>query len=267
MVLGDEYAANIAETVTHADLLRRFRSARPSVEHLMDYIPRIKPRLYSIASSPSESADSIALCIVVDDWTTPSGVYKRGLASNYLTHQTPAGEDRVVAKVNAGVVAMPSRHEVPMVMAGLGTGLAPLRGMVRDRAFAIGQGQISQQDAGDMALYFGARYRRNEFLYESEWEQFHDGGRGPLTHLRTAFSRDQSHKIYIQDKIMEDPELIHDYLVNQKGYFYACGSSAVQDLKHYVAKCIATVGQMPEDEAADYVTKMMIENRYCIESW
>ena len=97
--------------------------------------------------------------------------------------------------------------------------------------------------------------------------QFHDGGRGPLTHLRTAFSRDQSHKIYIQDKIMEDPELIHDYLVNQKGYFYACGSSAVQDLKHYVAKCIATVGQMPEDEAADYVTKMMIENRYCIESW
>lgn len=98
---GDEYAANVAETVSHADLLRRFRSARPSVEHLMDYIPRIKPRLYSIASSAAESPDSIALCIVVDDWTTPSGEYKRGLASNYLTHKTPMGGDHVVAKVCA----------------------------------------------------------------------------------------------------------------------------------------------------------------------
>jgi len=265
---GDEYLANIAETVTHSDLLKRFRSARPSVEHLMDYIPRIKPRLYSIASSPNESPDSIALCIVVDDWTTPSGVYRRGLASDYLTHRLPGtATERVVAKVNAGVVAMPSTHTVPMVMAGLGTGLAPLRGMVRDRSFAVQQGEISQQDAGDMTLFFGARYRRNEFLYESEWEDFHDGGRGPLTHLRTAFSRDQEHKIYIQDRIMEDPELIYEYLVNQKGYFYACGSSAVQDLKHYVAKCIAKAGSMTEEDAAQYVTEMMIENRYCIESW
>merc|ERR1712096_214028 len=177
------------------------------------------------------------------------------------------GKQQVVAKVNAGVVAMPTTHTVPMVMAGLGTGLAPLRGMVRDRAWAIDNDATNGEKVDDMALYFGARYRANEFLYESEWEQFHDGGKGPLTHLRTAFSRDQAHKIYIQDKIMEDPELIHEYLVNQKGYFYACGSSAVQNLKHNVAQCIAKVGKMKDDEAEAYVTQMMIENRYCIESW
>merc|ERR1712244_14984 len=104
-------------------------------------------------------------------------------------------------------------------------------------------------------------------VQDIERMNFHNNGKGPLTHLRTAFSRDQEHKIYIQDKIMEDPELIYEYLVNQNGYFYACGSSAVQDLKGYVAECIAKVGNMSEEDAAQYVTQMMIENRYCIESW
>jgi len=267
-ISNEAYKANIAETKTHADLLKEYPSARPSIEHMIDYIPRIKPRLYSIASSPNEKPDNIALCIVVDDWTTPSGVYKKGLCSNYLTGQLPEQNNKVIAKVNAGVVAMPTTHGVPMVMAGLGTGLAPLRGMVRDRVWTINNDEDARKGGiGEMALYFGARYRKNEFLYENEWEEFHNGGKGPLTHLRTAFSRDQEHKIYIQDKIMEDPELIYDYLVNKKGYFYACGSSAVQDLKHYVAKCIAKVGNMSEEEGAAYVTQMMIENRYCIESW
>jgi len=260
---NEEYKENVAATKDHFDLLREYSSCRPSIEHLIDYIPRIKPRLYSIASSPNECPDAISLCIVVDDWTTPQNVYKRGLCSDYLTHQI--SDNQVIAKVNAGVVAMPDTHSKPMVMAGLGTGLAPLRGMVRDRVWAINNGEAD--DAGDMALYFGARHRKDEFLYESEWEEFHNGGSGPLTHLRPAFSRDQSHKIYIQDKIMEDAEVIFDYLVNQKGYFYACGSSAVQDLKVYVAKCIQKVGNMSEEDATQYVTQMMIENRYCIESW
>ena len=139
----------------------QYPSARPSIEHMIDYIPRIKPLLYSIASSLNESPDSITLCIVWDG-------------------QRPSLCD------------------------------------------PIWRGQSER--SGDMALFFGALYRANEFLYESEWEQFHDSGRGPLKHLRTVFSRDQKDKVYIQDRIMEDPELIYEYLVNQKG------SSAVQDL-------------------------------------
>ena len=79
----------------------------------------------------------------------------------------------VVGKVNAGVVAMPETHDSPMVITGLGAGLPLLRGMVRDCVHA------TNTDAGPMALYFGARYRKNEFLYESEWEEFHNGGKGP----------------------------------------------------------------------------------------
>ena len=68
-----------------------------------------------------------------------------------------------------------------------------------------------------------------------------NNGNGALKHVRTSFSRDQEKKIYIQDRILEDPELIYEYLVNQKGYFYGCSCSAVNDLKKYIAQCIEKV--------------------------
>lgn len=88
-----------------------------------------------------------------------------------------------------------------------------------------------------------------------------------MKHLGTAFSRDQDRKIYIQDKIMAEPDMIYDYLVNQNGYFYACGSSAVQNLKKNVAECLSIGGKMSAEDGEQYVTQMMIEGRYCIESW
>eukprot|EP00494_Astrolonche_serrata_P030728 UN30996 len=81
----DKYREYSNETMTHFDLLKQFQSAKPSVETLIDYIPRIKPRLYSIASSPNMDPDQIHLCVIVDDWQTPSGRYQKGLCSDYLT--------------------------------------------------------------------------------------------------------------------------------------------------------------------------------------
>lgn len=86
------YQYNIRNTITHADLLEKFGSARPSIGHLIDFIPRIKPRLYSIASSPNEQPDHIALCVVVDDWMTPdTNMQRKGLCSHFLTLQSRNG--------------------------------------------------------------------------------------------------------------------------------------------------------------------------------
>ena len=70
-------------------------------------------------------------------------------------------------------------------------------------------------------LYFGAQYERSEFLYWDEFKEYLS--KGVLTHLKTAFSRDQAKKIYIQDKIDEDPQLVYDLMVKQGGSFYMCG--------------------------------------------
>lgn len=88
----------IKETTTYADLMLRFKSAMPSIEYMAQYINPIKPRLYSIASHPDIVGDQIHLCIIADDWKTPSGKYQKGLCSNYL-RDLKAGSDKVVGKL------------------------------------------------------------------------------------------------------------------------------------------------------------------------
>jgi len=261
-------------TVTHVDLLKRFSSAKPSIDYLLDYVPKIKPRLYSIASSPNVHPDEIHMCIIQDDWMTPTknikhnpfgenGRYQAGLCSTYLKdfEETAKSGRLINCKVNAGVVTMPDHHENPMIMCGLGTGIAPIRGMIMDRVWANEQGQKT----GEMALFFGARYAKQEWLYEQQWMDLKK--RGLLKEIHPAFSRDQKHKIYCQDRIMEQGSWVSDWMVNKNGSFYACGSGAVNELKFYVAKAIAKEEDMGEDEALKMVEKMQIEGRYNIEAW
>jgi len=226
--------------------------------------------------------DEIHMCIIQDDWNVPkeeqlkdiAGRYQAGLCSTYLkstgvgapkgntdlmTH--PVEYPKVVAKVNAAAVNVPPDHTAPMIMAGLGTGLAPIRGLVQDRVQAHQKGE----KVGPMAVLFGARYRASEWLYQEEWEDLEK--QGLITHLLPAFSRDQKQKIYVQTKIQENPDMIYDYLVKQKGTFYACGSGAVNDLKFYVADIWAEKEGITKDEALAKITQLQIEGRYNIEAW
>eukprot|EP00497_Spongosphaera_streptacantha_P006053 TRINITY_DN985_c0_g1_i9.p1 TRINITY_DN985_c0_g1~~TRINITY_DN985_c0_g1_i9.p1 ORF type:complete len:569 (+),score=131.65 TRINITY_DN985_c0_g1_i9:1381-3087(+) len=282
---GDDFYRDFGKaTANHMDLLKRYQSAKPSVEYLIDYVPKIKPRLYSIASSPNMTPDEIHMCIIQDDWNTPksekndlgpiAGRYQAGLASTFLktTGEAPlignstlmhhrTNYPKVVCKVNAAAVNVPADHTKPLVMAGLGTGLAPIRGLVQDRVKAHNDGQ----QVAPMAVLFGARYRASEFLYEEEWEDLVN--KGLITHLLPAFSRDQKHKIYVQDKIKENPDMVYEYLIEKGGTFYACGSGSVNDLKFHVADVIAAKEGITKDEALARLTQMQIEGRYNIEAW
>lgn len=104
-----------------------FPSTIPDLDYLAQYIPPVKPRLYSIASHPDFVGDQIQLCIVVDDWTTPSKKYRRGLCSDYLT--TIKKGDNVCAKMYPASI-VPPVHAMPVYMIGLGTGIAPLRAAI-----------------------------------------------------------------------------------------------------------------------------------------
>jgi len=79
----------IKETTTFADLFLKFPSTVPKLDYMVQYIPPIKPRLYSIASHPSFVGDQIHLCVICDDWTTPKKVFREGLCSNYLKDLDP----------------------------------------------------------------------------------------------------------------------------------------------------------------------------------
>jgi len=254
------------ETVTYADLLKKFPGAKMSLEYLVDYVPRIKPRLYSIASSQEMHENMLHLCIVKEDWTTPGGIYRHGLSTGYLKNLS-LGEkpDFVATRVNAAGITIPDTHRPPIIMVGLGTGLAPFRAFIEDREVA----RIRGEEIGPMALFFGARYRATDFTYGSELEDYHSSGKGVLTNLVTAFSRDQKHKIYVQNRIAENPQLVYDYLVKEKGYFYLCGpaGNVPPAVRQAVCDAIVLCGGHTAEEADKMVTEMQIEGRYNVEAW
>merc|ERR1719326_2559590 len=135
--------------------------------------------------------------------------------------QKPDVRDTFIAgNIVAGGVHIPPHHRDPFIMVALGTGIAPLRAMLQERDVFQKRGE----EVGPMALYFGVRNSSNEYTYgKEELEPWHDGGNGLLTHLRPAFSRDQAQKVYVQDKIKEDSELLVDWFMNKNGHLYLCG--------------------------------------------
>ncbi|CAG8591826.1 4235_t:CDS:2, partial [Dentiscutata heterogama] len=187
-----EFKRRVADTITYAELLYEFSSARPPVEDLVQMIAPIKPRHYSIASAQSVHPNSVHLLVVTVDWVTSTGKKRFGQCTRYLSGLKVG--TRVVVSIKPSVMKLPPRDTQPVIMAGLGTGMAPFRAFIEERAYRKSQGI----EVGPMILYFGSRNRSMEYLYGEELEAYH--AEGLLTHLRLAFSRDQPHKVYIQHK-------------------------------------------------------------------
>jgi len=255
----------VGETLHYWDVLKMFPNAQVPLEYLIDFVPTIKPRLYSIASSQEMRGENLHLCVVGDDWTTPSGVYRHGNCTQYLK-DLPVGSD-LLAKVNPAAIQMPPDQSTPMVMVGLGTGYAPFRAFMEERKHLR---DTNGENVGPMALFFGARYEATEFLYQtggySEIDDFKKSD--ILTELHTAFSRDQDYKIYVQDRMNEQSKLLYDYLFKGNGYFYLCGPSGpLVPVRNAVVQSLVQHGGMTQDEANKYVTNMQITGRYNVEVW
>ncbi|KAJ3082072.1 hypothetical protein HK102_001940 [Quaeritorhiza haematococci] len=244
------------ETVTYAGLLERFPSAHPSVSDLIRLVPHIKPRHYSIASSMNMHPDSVHLLVVLVNWTTPSGASRTGQCTRYLS-QLPINSSLVVT-IKSSVMKLPPSPMQPVIMAGLGTGMAPFRAFIEERAYQKSLGI----PVGPMILYFGSRHRAMEYLYGEELEAYHADG--TLTHLRLAFSRDQKKKVYIQHKLDEDSEVVKEYMLEREGAFYLCGPTwPVPDVKDALVKAFG--GVLGKVKAEEYLEDLKEEERYILE--
>ncbi|WEW58257.1 sulfite reductase [NADPH] flavoprotein component [Emydomyces testavorans] len=219
------------DTVTYADILQEFPSAHPSFHNLIKIVNPMKRREYSIASCQKVTPNSVALMIVVVDWIDPRGRTRYGQASYYLSKLKPGAT--VTVSVKPSVMKLPPKSTQPIIMAGLGTGLAPFRAFVQHRALEKAQGK----DIGSVLLYMGSRHQREEYCYGEEWEAYQAAG--VITLLGRAFSRDQHHKIYIQDRMRETlPEITQAYL-QEEGAFYLCGPTwPVPDVTNVLEEAI-----------------------------
>jgi len=247
------------ESMTIAEVLLEFTSARPSWPELVEIVGTIKPRHYSIASSMNMHPDSVHLLVVDHTWVTPQGKLRRGQCTRYL--QGLHKGDTVTVSVKPSIMKLPASHSTPIVMAGLGTGMAPFRAFLQERLY---QQQVNKVDIGEMVLYFGSRSSREEYLYGEELEAYL--AMGTLTHVGLAFSRDQAHKIYIQHKIREDGPLLWRLLHAQRGTFYLCGPTwPAGDVQDAITANLEKEGTWSAQRAIDEVMAMKAAERYILE--
>jgi len=250
----DAFKALVAETATVADVIHRFPSARPPVHDLLAIVPPIKPRHYSIASSQRMHPTQVHLLVVTVEWQDPQERRRMGHCTRYLDALRPG--DTAVVSIKPSVMKLPRDHRAPVVMAGLGTGMAPFRAFIEERAVLKRQGV----DVGPMMLYFGSRNRANEYLYGDELEAYER--EGVLTRQRLAFSRDQRRKVYIQHLMNEDGKELASMLLEGGGSFYLCGPTwpegPVQDA---MEAAFATSGR----DGGEVVQAMKEDERYILE--
>lgn len=220
------------DTVTYADVLLEFSSAHPSFHDIVRIVSPMKRREYSIASCQKVTPHTVALMIVVVGWVDPKGRDRFGQATRFLEKLKVGAA--VTVSVKASVMKLPALSTQPLIMAGLGTGLAPFRAFVQHRAWEKEQGKA----IGDVLLYMGSRHQREEYCYGEEWEAYQDAG--VITLLGRAFSRDQAQKIYIQDRMRQTMDEIIQAYLKEEGAFYLCGPTwPVPDVTSVLEDAIA----------------------------
>ena len=249
----DSDGDGVPEGLEILDLLTMFPSARPRVEDFVAALAPIRPRLYSISSSPKMYPDEVHLTVGVVRYLNKQGRQCKGVASTYLADRMRPGQKAKVFVQPSHGFAPPQDGNTPMIMVGPGTGIAPFRAFVQDR--------VASGAPGRNWLIFGDQKRDQDFLYGEEIEEWML--RGALTRLDTAFSRDQTQKVYVQHRMIEKAREIWAWL-QDGAHFYVCGDAKrmAKDVDAALKQIVAIQGGMSDEEAATYVAEMSKSKRY-----
>jgi len=241
-----------------ADALMEFGTGI-GLDGIYTVVPPIKARMYSIASSYRAINGLVDLLVVQHEWDTKDGGRKAGLCSSFIRDLRPG--DKVTAGIHSGTFHLPNSEDVPMVMAGLGTGLAPFRSFIQERAIAL----KDRNRTGDMLVFYGCRHRSKDYAFGNELEEFHRNG--VITTLAPAFSRDQAEKIYIQNRIREHGASIYKALVIDKGHFYLCGQAGhmASQIEDSLIDAFCIGGGVPVEEARNLIEVLRSEKRFSTE--
>ncbi|HLP78777.1 MAG TPA: flavodoxin domain-containing protein, partial [Candidatus Paceibacterota bacterium] len=172
------------------DLLLAHPTVRFTPIEFVGLMKKLNPRLYSISSSPKAHAGQVHITVNVVRYESLARG-RKGVCSTFLADRLPASESVPIFLHSNKNFRPPQNHDAPMIMVGPGTGIAPFRGFLHERA-AIGA-------KGRNWLFFGDQRSATDFMYRDELEILQRAE--TLTRLDTAFSRDQTEKIYVQDRM------------------------------------------------------------------
>lgn len=230
----------------------RFSPAQLDAEALIGLLRPLTPRLYSIASSQAEVESEVHVTVGVVRYEI-EGRARAGGASSFLADRVEEdGEVRVFIEHNDNF-RLPANPETPVIMIGPGTGIAPFRAFMQQRAADGAQGKNW--------LFFGNPHFTEDFLYQVEWQSYVK--EGLLTRIDLAWSRDQQQKVYVQDKLREQGAELWRW-INDGAHIYVCGDAnrMAKDVEHTLLEVIAEYGAMDAEAADEFLSELRVERRY-----
>ncbi|OBA58521.1 sulfite reductase subunit alpha [Mycobacterium sp. 1100029.7] len=233
------------------DVLDLIRLGQLTIDDVVDTLRPLQSRDYSIASSPLVHPDHVHLTVATVRYAAGDRQYG-GVASTFLAERG----DKVRVQLRPNHSFRLPGADVPIIMIGPGTGIAPFRGFLQERQ-AIGA-------AGRSWLFFGDRRRHCDFLYDDELGAFLRSG--TLTRLDLAFSRDGmagSPKQYVQQRMWENSTEIFSWL-QEGASVYVCGDAErmAKDVDAVLRGIVARCGGMDDAAAHAYVSDLMKNHRY-----
>ena len=240
-----------AATTPIVDMVR-FSAAQLDAEALISLLRPLTPRLYSIASSQAEVESEVHVTVGVVRYDV-EGRARTGGASGFLADRVEEdGEIRVFIEHNDNF-RLPANPETPVIMIGPGTGIAPFRAFMQQRA--------ADEAPGKNWLIFGNPHFTEDFLYQVEWQRYVK--EGVLNRIDLAWSRDQKEKIYVQDKLREQGAELWRW-INEGAHIYVCGDATrmARDVEQALLEVIAEFGGMDTETADEYLSELRVERRY-----
>ena len=245
------------------DLLEEFPACELPFEVYLELLPPLRPRYYSISSSQlaDEKICSITVAVIESTARSGRGIFA-GVCTNYLSQQEKDSVIYAFVKDTKSAFRLPDDPLTPIIMIGPGTGLAPFRGFLQERAALKKNGTA----IGESLLFFGCRHPEQDFIYEDELKQFEEQG---IIRLMTAFSRvDAQNKCYVQDEIYTRRAEVWE-LIQAGAGIYVCGDASrmAPDVRRTFAAIYSEKTGATNVEAEQWLNNLTAQNRYLVDVW
>ena len=251
-LVGDKAQLQHYATTTPIVDMLRFSPAQLDADALIGLLRPLTPRLYSIASSQAEVESEVHITVGAVRFEV-EGRARAGGASGFLADRVEEeGEVRVFIEHNDNF-RLPENPQTPVIMIGPGTGIAPFRAFMQQRA--------ADGAEGKNWLFFGNPHFTEDFLYQVEWQRYVK--EGVLNRIDLAWSRDQKDKVYVQDKLRQQGAELWRW-INDGAHIYVCGDAnrMAKDVEQALLEVIAEFGAMDIEAADEFLSELRVERRY-----
>ena len=257
---------------TILEVIQDFRSVEIPWKYVANIIPLMHVRWFSVARftdsevlktdrelQRSDEGTVIDLLLAIVDYQTVIRKRRKGVCTSYLAEIEP-GKSLQVSYQKSTLINDVADYHRPAIMIGTGTGIAPLRALLWERR------RHANDVQAPVLLFFGNRNEQADFFFRDEWDEL--AKQVPIAVFPT-FSRDQTQKIYVQDRLRQEGRAVWDTIDQQQGLVYVCGSSGKMPagVRQALEEIFQREGRMSADEASRYFLNLIEAKRYKQETW